>query len=183
MSAIIGDITVTYGELSSTEIRYISSGIPKAAKAFHTDCWISADPLGPVGFNNSRRFQCTTLGDVAVITAYASVRELERRAWPQIEELKVLQDGMNCATNKLVRTRFIEQAPYFHKVSFRFSPQPQIVVSCADCSDSGELLGVLAIDTQWQMNVLSCCDERIFEIMGAMQCKALPSITKEIIYE
>lgn len=183
MSAVIGDMTVTYGELSSTEIRYISSGVPKAAKAFHTDCWISFDPLGPVGFNNSRRFQCSVLEDVAVITAYAGVRELERRAWPQVEELKVLQDGMNHAVNKLVRTRFVEQEPYFHKVAFRFSPQPRVVISCADSTDGGGLLGVLAIDTQWQMSVLSCCDEHIFEIMGAMQCKALPSITKEIIYE
>lgn len=183
-SSVVGHKTVSNADLSVTELRYIQGGKFCAAKAYHTDCWVCKSPLGPPNFNQKfGKFDCGSLHDVARITRYASIRELDARLWPNIEELVSFQCAIDLASDKAVRSQWPSLGTYIHRVSFHYVPSPAIIVLCADKANHDALIGTIEIDVAGVARPISRCSDKIFEILGIISGNQLPPITEEIIYE
>ncbi len=183
ISSVVGHKTVNSRDLSVTELRYVQGGKFYAARSFHTDCWISSSPLGPIGFAGSRTFQCEALADVAEITSYGGIRELDARRWPEQSALIALQNTINSAVERLVRSKYSDMEMYFHCIYFRFTPYPYICICCTDSANKNKMLGVISIDVSGITTILSKCDDIIVEIASRMRCNALPPMTQEVLYE
>lgn len=183
ITSVLQHKTVSYRDLSVTEIRYVQSGKYWAVRSYHTECWLSAEPSGPVGFGTNMEFNCNTLSEVAEITEYDSLRDLQLRPWPSVEQLTALQEALNKATMKLVTERYRQLEPYTGSVAFKFTPYPMLLVVCVDKTDHDKLLGTIAIDTQGGIQVMSKCDRRINQIAGTLLPLALSDTTKETVYE
>lgn len=184
VSSVIGHKTAASQDLALTEIRYIQDGRFCAAAAYHTDCWICKSPLGPQEINqNLGRFQCAKLHDVAEISHYATLRELDSRPWPQPARIMEFQRAINLAADKAVRKQWPALDKYIHRVTFRYTPTPAMLVLCVDKENHDALIGTLSIDIVGQPKPLAYCSDKIFEILSAMRGNALPPITEDIIYE
>lgn len=176
VSAFVSSKSVSYRDLSHMDLRYVKDGKFYRAQSFFTTMWVAKTPTGPI-ISPDGTIIMNTLADVAIIKEYSNMIELKRAPEMQEHHIAEVYNGLDHYASQFALERLGKHKDLLHRVSFTFTPVPQIIVAL---SQGDAFLGSITITMNGEVNLLTRTSYSVDVIVEELKQKCNSSMYKEI---